>query len=163
MKSKNVEKKVVQSTITEVYHSDTLPYVRNRFNRRKFDFPGELNEMEDCTVPDESLTVREMLQRSQKGLLVKGSGMIPVYYGETEVSDLSVMDISEIVAYKKHVDAVVKDRKATLDAEAEKIKALKEAKQLQEKIDKAVSERLKNPAVEEAAATAGGKPGKAAA
>lgn len=65
---------------------------------------GEANNKPSKTKPDESMTVREIINRTQKGLPVTGV-KVPMY-NETEegiMPDLRNMDISEIYELKQRI------------------------------------------------------------
>lgn len=65
---------------------------------------GTVNNKPSLTVPDQSMTIREIINRSQKGLPVSGV-RVPMY-NETDdgiMPDLSRMDISEIYTLKQQL------------------------------------------------------------
>lgn len=60
---------------------------------------GEVNTAPSMTVPDQSLTIREIMQRYARGIPLD-SGRVPMYQEDDEfVPDLERMDLAEIEAY----------------------------------------------------------------
>lgn len=65
---------------------------------------GEVNTLPSKTIPDQAMTIREIINRTEKGLPVTGA-RVPLY-NETEdgiMPDLRNMDISEIYELKKRI------------------------------------------------------------
>lgn len=83
-------------------------------------FVGETNNLPSKTVPDQSMTIREIINRTRKGLPVTGV-RVPVY-NETEdgvMPDLRNMDISEIHELKMRIRQTEKDIRKKLQKEHE--------------------------------------------
>lgn len=82
---------------------------------------GEVNTLPSKTIPDQAMSIREIINRSQKGLPVTGVS-VPLY-NETEdgiMPDLRNMDISEIYELKIRIQQKEKEIKKQLEEEAEK-------------------------------------------
>lgn len=56
---------------------------------------GEKNTLPSETVPDQSMTVREIMERYARGLPLGGE-KFPVYHGENTPPDLKRMDLTDI-------------------------------------------------------------------
>lgn len=57
---------------------------------------GEVNYAPSLTVPNESMSLRELMERYARGLPLTRSNRTEVYHGEEEMPDLQRMDLSEI-------------------------------------------------------------------
>lgn len=82
---------------------------------------GERNDQPSKTVPDQALSVREIINRTQKGLPVTGV-RVPMY-NETDdgiMPDLRNMDISEIYELKQRIKKTEAEIKRQLQEAEEK-------------------------------------------
>lgn len=69
--------------------------VKNSLNATAFEKVGETFTMPSKTVPDQAMSVREILRRYSLGLSV-GGGRVPIYEGEEDaMPDLSKMDLAD--------------------------------------------------------------------
>lgn len=92
--------------------------IRTYYNRPET--KGESSNMPSKTVPDQSMTIAEIISRTQKGLPVSGV-RVPMY-NETEdgvLPDISKMDISEIYELKRQIEKTEKDLRKKLQQEQE--------------------------------------------
>lgn len=67
-------------------------------NPEKFPRLYERNVLPSLTVPDQTMSIQEILERHTRGLGID-QGKVPMYYGDDEVldqSDLKKMDLSEL-------------------------------------------------------------------
>lgn len=95
---------------------------------------GEINTLPSETVPDQSMSIPELIDRYVKGLPLTGE-KVPVYDGEDDVPDFSKMDLSELEDYRRDVQN-------ELDAYRQRVNDAK-VKAEEEKLAKAVQEELK--------------------
>lgn len=82
---------------------------------------GEVNTKPSKTQPDQSMSIREIINRSSKGLPVSGI-RVPIY-NETEdgiMPDLRNMDLSEIHDLKQRLAKKQQDIRKELQEEEEK-------------------------------------------
>jgi len=57
---------------------------------------GETKQMPSKTLPNRSLSVKQILERYAKGLPITGNNNVPIYYGEDiQMPDLDKLDLSE--------------------------------------------------------------------
>lgn len=63
---------------------------------------GEVNNEPSLTVPDQTMSIREILERYARGLSVT-DGRVPIYLGEDEMPDLSKLDLVELHEMKFQV------------------------------------------------------------
>lgn len=120
--------------IKEETLSSPIPVVRNHFNSRFFMKRWEVNNLPSLTVPDQAMTVQELLARFASGLPLSG-GKVPQYDGEEEMTDLDRLDLAE--------------RQSILEAAREEIREINERvtkrKQdaQQKRLDDMVNARIK--------------------
>lgn len=57
---------------------------------------GEVNYSPSLTIPNEAMSLREIMDRYARGLPLSRSNKTEVYHGEEEMPDLHTMDLSEI-------------------------------------------------------------------
>jgi hypothetical protein len=82
------------------------------------------------TVPDQSMTVRELLERNKRGLPLTGEGH-PLYHGDEDYyPNLKTMDLSEIAELRDSVQRDIEQHRAKL-------------KEYNDEIQKAEAERAK--------------------
>ena len=74
----------------------------------------EVNTQVSCTVPDQSLSIREILMRYANGTVSDISLNNELVYSE-DMPDLRGIDISELQQLKKEAQADVKDIQAELN------------------------------------------------
>lgn len=87
--------------------------IRNYYQRPET--KGEISNQPSLTVPDQSMTIAEIISRTQKGLPVSGV-RVPMY-NETEdgiLPDVSKMDISEIYELKRKIAHTEKELRKKL-------------------------------------------------
>lgn len=104
------------------------------------------NKGKSMTVPDQSMTVKEILTRFASGIPVTNIMNIPVYNGEEDIWDgrdpksLDVVELNDtlrakIQATQEEIKRVEKDV-AERTAAAAKIKSDREAKEIQEAVER---------------------------
>lgn len=116
------------------------PYIRTQWNRPYWDVKKETFTKPSMTIPDETLTIKEILQRYTSGQPIPG-GKEPIYEGEEPTFPLNweKLDLEEKMQYLNNA------RQALQDHEEETRKKIKESQEKlrQEEIDKAVQAKLK--------------------
>lgn len=83
--------------------AETLPIVKNWLNNHLFPRSYEENDGQSLSIPDQSLTVAQMLERQSKGLPISFNQGTPYYLGDEEMPDVQKMDISEIQDLKEFI------------------------------------------------------------
>lgn len=71
--------------------------------------PGEINNEPSVTVPENTMSIREIINRHAHGLPINASSRVPLYEGDEPLPDISRMDLAEIQALRESVDAEIKD------------------------------------------------------
>lgn len=72
--------------------------IKNQFNAHLFKYKGEINDEPSATIPDQTLTIREILTRYSRGLPIDQK--IPVYdESEEYFPDPRYMDLAERQEY----------------------------------------------------------------
>lgn len=132
--------------------------IRNPFSRDFENVKPEKFTDPSLTVPDQSMTIKEIQIRFASGIPMSNSNQIPVYNGEedfwegkdprtldiVEVNEIIKQRVEELKQTRNRVEQDVKKRRE----EAEKMRADKEAKEIaeaiqrrEEAIDKLMKER----------------------
>lgn len=116
---------------------EQLPRAKNQFTAYLYDQHLEKNLLPSATVPGQSMTVLEMVQRHRAGLPIdstKGA----LYAGEEFIPDLSSMDLVDRANYMDSVADALVEVRARLEANA---KTEKE-KEFLAKVDSEVRKKL---------------------
>lgn len=95
---------------------------------------GEVFRRPSKTIPDQTMTVREIMERYAKGLPIDGA-KVPVYDGEdVDMPDLRTLDISEREELRQQLDDDVSTTKNRLQEIAkERAEKTRKRKQAEEK------------------------------
>jgi len=76
--------------------------IKTRYNSEEFPKNYERNTQPSKTIPDQSMSVKEIMERHARGLPTAGE-RVPVYFGEDEdMPDLKKMDLAEIQELKEN-------------------------------------------------------------
>jgi len=74
--------------------------VRNQHNARHMESPGEHNDQPSMTVPDQALSIREILRRFSHGIPLDGQ-QIPIFdENEDDLPDFRHMDLADRQEYE---------------------------------------------------------------
>jgi len=94
---------------------------KNHFNKEKFPTVKEMNNLPSMTVPDQSMSMREILSRYASGLPL-GAGRVPIYEDpESDLPDLANMDLADRELYLANAKAELDEVNARLkEKETEK-------------------------------------------
>ncbi|WNK13820.1 MAG: hypothetical protein [Microvirus sp.] len=106
---------------------------------------GQLNNLPSLTIPDQTMSVREIMQRFANGQPINGNGSTPQYYGEDlEIPDIKHMDLSDAEDYLKNSARKAKELERKYNKEQSDLKASID-KQTQDKMNSLIAEieRLK--------------------
>lgn len=115
--------------------------VKTQYNAKAFPRYGEENKLPSETVPDQTLSLRTILERYAKGLPITGNKSEPLYYGDEDMPDINKMDISEIHDLKKAVESDIQQKKAELQNQQDAaIKAANE-KRLNDEVEKRIKDK----------------------
>lgn len=106
--------------------------IKTQYNASEFKKYRESNFSPSKTVPDQSLTVKQLLERFSRGMPLTGE-LTPVYNGDIDLPDFNTMDISEIHDLKQSVAKDIEDKRALL-AESQKQFRIKEDENRRKKI-----------------------------
>lgn len=76
---------------------------KNHFNADQFPDKGEVNDQPSKTIPDQTMSIREIVARFQRGLPID-AGKVPIYHGEDiELPDIRKLDLVEIQEMKQQI------------------------------------------------------------
>lgn len=89
--------------------------IKNMLNAIDFPYLGEVNNEPSMTIPDQTMSIRTILERHSRGLPVGGS--LDVYYDEDDtMPDYRTLDLSEIADLKQEVkDTIEKHKKKVIN------------------------------------------------
>lgn len=88
------------------------------YNAIAFDNNYEVNTSPSLTIPDQSMSMSEIMRRFASGLPVHGE-RVPIYNGEDEdLPDLEHMDLADRESILKAVKADISDQKDRLNKKA---------------------------------------------
>jgi hypothetical protein len=88
-------------------------------------YAGQVNNQESKTVPDQSMTLRELLVRYAKGLPLEGQ-KTPIWEGEEGFDiDPQKLDLAEIEELREKAEQELKDINKRVKEEVEKKRAKK--------------------------------------
>lgn len=105
-----------------------LPQIKNSFNHKQFPLYASQwdNNKPDMTVPDQSITLKEMLDRHSKGMLINGQfnaifdmdetaqGINPLTLDLTDMQELHILNAQEIETLRGK--AIAEKAKRTAEA-----------------------------------------------
>ena len=72
--------------------------IKNSINAHEYTVDVERNGMPSKTVPDQTMTVREIMERYARGLPIGGS-RLPSYDEEDDMPDIKTLDLTEREEY----------------------------------------------------------------
>lgn len=138
--AKETPQSLLDQDVMPVAIVSTTPF-KTKYNAPRFPDKGEVNEMPSMTIPDQSLTVAELVYRFTHGQPL-GGHRTPVYDDDQEINypaNWEKLDISEKYEFMK--ERQQEYQKLVSDLDLKKNQILKE-KQDQE-IEKRVQEKIK--------------------
>lgn len=133
MKSKKIVDNVDKST------GEVLPRIKTPLNAHLYPHDHEKNEQPSMTVPNQSMTVLEMIQRHRKGLPIDQSRGA-LYQGEELIPDISNMDLVDRHAYMDSVADALVEVKNRIKANAKS----EEEKAFVARVEEEITRRLAN-------------------
>lgn len=77
------------------------PRVKNSLNANEFEKTYEKGGGISMTVPDQSMSLKEILDRFARGLPVTGA-RVPMYDEEDDMPDIRTLDLAERQEYAEH-------------------------------------------------------------
>ncbi len=69
--------------------------------------PGEINDLPSETIPDQAMSMKEILIRYSRGLPMEGA-RIPVYNGEEDLPDPRTMELTDRMDYTEYAKNEIK-------------------------------------------------------
>lgn len=117
--------------------------VKNWLNAARFPVKGEVNRRPSLTVPDETLSIREIIDRHARGIPTRSSVFVPEFDEEDHDPNPLRMDISERAEYAQKLTSELEELKSTDAKRKAEIAAKKaEEKRLADE-DRALLDSLK--------------------
>jgi len=115
--------------------------IRTQFNAHMFEHPGEVNNLPSLTVPDQTMSIKEILERHARGLGIT-DGKVPLYSGGSDYLDgidPRTLDIAEKFEILEAVQERYDQRRADLEKQTQELKK----KEMEDMIKQEVENRLK--------------------
>lgn len=107
---------------------------KTNYNAWAFPVRYETNDKPSLTVPDQTMSVQQIVSRYQRGLPISGQ-KVPVYYGDDEnYVDLDKMDLEEI-------HELIGRNRQTITQLRDKLKT-RDTKTLEQRIDEYMNRRF---------------------
>lgn len=105
-------------------------------------FPGRKFTQPSKTVPNQSMTIKELIDRHARGLPISGNGAQPTYTGADGLGiDTRTLDLSELQELREKVQNDINEAKARYNNSIKKLKEAERDRRRQEAID-AMKEEL---------------------
>jgi len=92
--------------------------VQNTLNYQHKHHKGEVNKKPSKTVPDQTMSIREILTRYAHGLPIE-AGKVPIYEGEDYTPDPRHMDLADRQTYMQYAKQQIQQTKQNI-AESQK-------------------------------------------
>ena len=141
-----LEAEMFEAGVQLTHNVGTLRF-RNNYNTHLFDSPGEINPLPSLTIPDQSLTIREIMARNSQGLGFRDP-QVPLYDDSDDFNDylpnIQTLDLQErkelMVKTTNYLRAFEERYKAQEAAKANKLKQREQA------IEELMSKKQEPPA-----------------
>lgn len=117
------------------------------YNYNYLDHKGEKNNLPSMTIPDQSMTVAELVERNKRGLPL-GGAKVPIWEENPETEflpDVKRLDLAEIQEMKENARAIIEEKQADLQ-KYEKKKQENKVKMLEAEIAKLKQPKQQEPA-----------------
>lgn len=99
-----------------------MKLVKNWLNADEHPYRGEINRLPSLTIPDQAMSMQEILDRQSRGIPMVGE-KFPIYYGEDEeLPDFRHMDLADLQAHREMLTQRIADQRADLIAQDEERK-----------------------------------------
>lgn len=82
--------------------------VKTWLNAGTFEKKGEVNNLPSMTVPDQSMTIKEIMDKYTRGIPVNAA-KVPIYDEDDDMPDLRTLDISEIADLRHQYEAELQE------------------------------------------------------
>lgn len=104
--------------------------IKKVLKKQDIDIRYESNNLPSLTIPDQSMSVTDLIKRFQQGLTLTDA-KVPLYYGdETEYPDLRRMDIAEKYEYLERTKLTVKELNEKFKAQQRELLAKQKKEQM---------------------------------
>lgn len=113
-----------------------IPIIRTHFNSKYFPKKQEKTDKPSLTVPDQAMSVQELIKRFASGLPLTAA-RVPLYDGEEETIDLDRLDLVE----RKEILDEARREMLDIDKRVKERRMLAEKQKLDEIIERRVAER----------------------
>lgn len=99
-----------------------MKHITNTLNYDYKAHPGEVNNEPSVTIPEQTMSLKEILARHARGLPT--TGREPIYHGDEDyLPDFKKMDLAEIQEYKEQLREHTEKVQAQYDTEQKELTA----------------------------------------
>lgn len=77
-----------------------MPKFKTQYNAKEFPKNYEKNTLPSCTIPDQTMSIKTILDRFSKGLPVAGQ-RVPMYDEHNDLPDPRTLDLADRQVYKE--------------------------------------------------------------
>lgn len=101
------------------------PKIMTPYTSRERERKYEVNNQPSLTIPDQTMSIAELVRRYAQGLPIEGQ-KVPLYDGENEFPDLTKMDLADRQTY---LESAAQEYQEIQDRINKQIKAFKDKKE----------------------------------
>lgn len=123
-----------------------LPKIKTSMNAKKFPLRGETNLKPSITIPDQSMTVKELIDRYTKGLPLGNIQKVPLWMGEEDPFDgldPRQLDLAERVQMLRDSQELIKQSQELLQRKEKDERIKKQQADIEAEIERRMAEKEK--------------------
>jgi hypothetical protein len=87
--------------------------IRTIFTKYKREY--EVINGKSLTIPDQTMSIEQIMKRYAAGMSLGGTNKVPIYNGEEDVPDFKRMDLAEIEEYKRGLKQYIQERQINIE------------------------------------------------
>lgn len=95
--------------------------IRTPFNSKEFKKNYEVNDEPSMTIPDQTMSITEILRRYASGLPISGE-KVPIYHDEEDLPEWKTLDLSEKQELKDQIAEDIRQYQVALQEQERKRK-----------------------------------------
>lgn len=121
-----------------------LSRIKNTTNAANYPIRGEINLKPSETIPDQTMTVKELIERYQKGLPLGNTQKVPMYVGEEDPFDgidPRSLDLSERIEMMRNAQQLIKDTQEALQKQEKENRIKKQQADIEAEINRRMKEK----------------------
>lgn len=118
-------------------------HVKHQYNAFQFPAYRESNNQPSKTVPNQTLSLKTLLDRYGRGLPLSGNPSEPQYFQDNLMPDINKMDISEIHDLKNAIKSDIQKKQQELQDQQTAAKQAAHEKTIDAEVEKRLNARTK--------------------